>query len=422
MLKLSLTRLTQKSSLGNFLISRYFSVLSFNSRNRPESKEYKYSKTFRLARNLAFSLGISYALYDFYCKRKQWVQTFGTVEKILKNFQVHALDVSVNEKEKISPRTMFNFLADVAEKTKFSVVYIEIVARHPITRQSIPISNGSGFIVKSDGLILTNAHVVSNQGRVIVKLYDGTEYEGIVESYDTESDLATVRIKAKDLPVLPLGESSNLRAGEFVIAMGNPLTLSHTITAGVISSASRQGKDLGLHRKSDYIQTDAAVNVGNSGGPLVNLDGEAIGINTMKVTEGISFAIPSDRAVEFLERTEKAKKESWNPFKSSDKKQKYLGITMLTLTPTVIRELQERNPDFPNVGHGVMVWRVMINSPSFEAGIKHGDVITGINGKEIHSASDIYSLLKSEDVLDIHIVRRKKEFNIKVQLMDPVLP
>ncbi|KAF8771123.1 Serine protease HTRA2 like protein [Argiope bruennichi] len=299
---------------------------------------------------------------------------------------------------------MFNFLADVAEKTKFSVVYIEIVARHPITRQSIPISNGSGFIVKSDGLILTNAHVVSNQGRVIVKLYDGTEYEGIVESYDTESDLATVRIKAKDLPVLPLGESSNLRAGEFVIAMGNPLTLSHTITAGVISSASRQGKDLGLHRKSDYIQTDAAVNVGNSGGPLVNLDGEAIGINTMKVTEGISFAIPSDRAVEFLERTEKAKKESWNPFKSSDKKQKYLGITMLTLTPTVIRELQERNPDFPNVSHGVMVWRVMINSPSFEAGIKHGDVITGINGKEIHSASDIYSLLKSEDVLDIHII------------------
>ncbi|GBN31408.1 Serine protease HTRA2, mitochondrial [Araneus ventricosus] len=421
MLKLSVAHFAQRSPVGHILSRRYLSVLSINGRNRTQENENKHSKTFRLARNLAFSLGISYAFYDFYCKQKQSLHTFGAIENISKNFQVRALDVSVKEKEK-TPRAMFNFLADVAEKTKFSVVYIEIVARHPITRQSIPISNGSGFIVKSDGLILTNAHVVSHQGRVIVKLYDGTEYEGIVESYDTESDLATVRIKAKDLPVLPLGESSKLRAGEFVIAMGNPLTLSHTITAGVISSASRQGKDLGLHRKSDYIQTDAAVNVGNSGGPLVNLDGEAIGINTMKVTEGISFAIPSDRAIEFLERTEKERKGSWNPFKGSDKKQKYLGITMLTLTPTVIQELQERNPDFPNVSHGVMVWRVMLNSPSFEAGIKHGDVITAINGKEIHSASDIYSLLKSEEVLDIHIVRRKKEFNLKVQLMDPVLP
>ncbi|GIZ03509.1 serine protease HTRA2, mitochondrial [Caerostris extrusa] len=311
---------------------------------------------------------------------------------------------------------MFNFLADVAEKTKNSVVYIEIVARHPISRQSIPISNGSGFIVKSDGLILTNAHVISHHGRVIVKLYDGQEYEGIVESLDTESDLATVRIDAKDLPVLPLGQSSKLRAGEFVIAMGNPLTLSHTITAGVISSASRQGKDLGLHKKSDYIQTDAAVNVGNSGGPLVNLDCEAIGINTMKVTEGISFAIPSDRAVEFLQRTEKQKCST-----NTNRKQKYLGITMLTLTPIVIRELQERNPEFPNVDHGVLVWRVMYNSPSYESGIKHGDVITAINGKEIHSASDIYNLLKSEDILSIHIIRRKKEFDVMVQLMYPVI-
>ncbi|GFR05905.1 serine protease HTRA2, mitochondrial [Trichonephila clavata] len=320
---------------------------------------------------------------------------------------------------------MFNFLADVAEKTKSSVVYIEIVARHPFTKQNIPISNGSGFIVRSDGLILTNAHVISHHGRVVVKLYDGKEYEGTVENFDTESDLATVRIQAKDLPVLPLGQSSKLRAGEFVIAMGNPLTLSHTITAGVVSSANRQGKDLGLHRKSDYIQTDAAVNVGNSGGPLVNLDCEAIGINTMKVTEGISFAIPSDRAVEFLQRIEKSQKGSWNPFSSSEdtnKKQKYLGITMLTLTPSIIRELQERNPEFPAVNNGVLVWRVMVNSPSFEAGIRHGDVITAINGKDIHSASDIYSLLKTEDVLHIHIIRKNREFDITVKLMNPVLP
>ncbi|XP_054708172.1 serine protease HTRA2, mitochondrial-like [Uloborus diversus] len=365
---------------------------------------------------LGFGL-ISYATYASRNKRFKVSSENGLIFQTLRVVECFARD-----ENKASPRSMFNFLADVVEKTAPSVVYIEINARHPVTRRKIPISNGSGFIVKSDGLILTNAHVVSHHGHVVVKLYDGRELDGVVENLDTETDLATVRVKAKNLPELPLGQSAKLRAGEFVIALGNPLTLSHTITAGVVSAANRQGKEIGLHKKSDYIQTDAAINVGNSGGPLVNLDGEAIGINTMKVTEGISFAIPSDQAIDFLKRTE-AKQATWNPFNknaSSSQKQKYLGITMLTLTPTIVQELRERNPSFPNVDHGVMVWRVMLGSPSFEHGIQPGDVITKINGKDVFSASDVYSFLNSEDVLNLHVKRKTKELDITVELYDPL--
>ncbi|XP_035212286.1 serine protease HTRA2, mitochondrial-like [Stegodyphus dumicola] len=406
-------------ALFSVLSSKYRRLASYD--NRFEKEETKRTNKAKIG--LAVGIGLIY--YKFLHERTMSLD----FSKFLQQFsiQVHAAELFPSDRtegaKKVTPRGAYNFLADVAEKTSAAVVYIEITARHPVTRKSIPLSNGSGFIVKSDGLILTNAHVVSHYGRVIVKLYNGEEYEGVVENIDTETDLATVRIKAKNLPVLPLGQSSKLRPGEFVIAMGNPLTLSHTITAGVVSSVNRQGKELGLHKKSDYIQTDAAINVGNSGGPLVNLDGEAIGINTMKVTEGISFAIPSDRAIDFLRRTEDKQKESWSPFGKSPAvtiRPKYLGITMLTLTPSIVQELQERNSEFPDVQHGVMVWRVMLGSPSYESGVRPGDVITNINGKEIYSASDIYKLLGSEDILNIHIVRNREEFDITVRLFDPV--
>ncbi|XP_053313982.1 serine protease HTRA2, mitochondrial isoform X2 [Spea bombifrons] len=230
-----------------------------------------------------------------------------------------------------------------------------LISRHPLSRREVPISSGSGFIVSSDGLIVTNAHVVANRTRVRVKLSNGETYEAHVQDVDPVIDVATVKISPQaPLPTLRLGRSSELRQGEFVVAMGSPFSLQNTITSGIVSSVQRGSRELGLsNRDMDYIQTDAAIDFGNSGGPLVNLDGEVIGINTMKVTAGISFAIPSDRLRDFLQREKRQRPGSW--FGSSDKKRQYIGVMMLTLSPSILADLRFRDPGFPDVSHGVLI-------------------------------------------------------------------
>ncbi|KAM9212291.1 serine protease HTRA2, mitochondrial isoform 3-T3 [Dugong dugon] len=236
-----------------------------------------------------------------------------------------------------SPRSQYNFIADVVEKTAPAVVYIEILGRHPFSSREVPISNGSGFVVAADGLIVTNAHVVADRRHVRVRLPSGDTYEAMVTAVDPVADIATLRIQTKEpLPTLPLGRSADVRQGEFVVAMGSPFALQNTITSGIVSSAQRPARDLGLPQTNvQYIQTDAAIDFGNSGGPLVNLDGEVIGVNTMKVTAGISFAIPSDRLREFLRRGEKKN----SLFGVSGSQRRYIGVMMLTLTPRVVSVL-----------------------------------------------------------------------------------
>ncbi|NXH53853.1 HTRA2 protease, partial [Rhabdornis inornatus] len=200
--------------------------------------------------------------------------------------------------------------------------------RHPFLGREVPISNGSGFLVSPDGLIVTNAHVVANRRRVRVKLASGEMYDAVVQDVDQVADIATIKIKPKvrachscgdtsgdpsrspqhPLPTLPLGRSAEVRQGEFVVAMGSPFALQNTITSGIVSSAQRGSRELGLAATDmEYIQTDAAIDVRDVGTALSLQDGEVIGVNTMKVTSGISFAIPSDRLRKFLQKEEQRK-------------------------------------------------------------------------------------------------------------------
>ncbi|XP_019744858.1 serine protease HTRA3a isoform X2 [Hippocampus comes] len=276
--------------------------------------------------------------------------------------QVHKGNCALSSAGTSSPRYKFNFIADVVEQIAPAVVHIELLLRHPLFGHHMHLSSGSGFIVTHSGLIITNAHVITTSAVVMgqlqlhVQLHDGSVYEAVVRDVDRKADIATIKVNPqKKLPALPLGRSADLRPGEFVVAIGSPFALQNTVTTGIVSTAQRDGKELGIHDSDiDYIQTDAIINYGNSGGPLVNLDGEVIGINTLKVTAGISFAIPSDRIRRFLAESEikysnefgSNSEESQDPTTPSNGltemaaseagvlggKRRLLGITVLTIT------------------------------------------------------------------------------------------
>ena len=249
---------------------------------------------------------------------------------------------------------------------------------------------GSGFILDKSGVILTNAHVVDKADKVTVRLKDGRTFEGKVKGIDEVTDLAVVKINAgKDLPVAPLGDSSNVEVGDWAIAVGNPLGFDNTVTLGIVSTLKRSSAQVGISDKRlDFIQTDAAINPGNSGGPLLNGLGEVIGINTAIRADamGIGFAIPIDKAKAIATQLQRDGKVA-HP---------YLGVQMVTLTP----ELAKQNNTDPNSMFaipevkGVLVMRVVPNSPAATAGIRRGDVIVQIDNKAITSAEQLQGVVE----------------------------
>ncbi|XP_039996222.1 serine protease HTRA3 [Xiphias gladius] len=357
--------------------------------------------------------------YDNVChlkasSRKALQQGLSGISQIQKG----PCETDIGPSHAASPRYKFNFIADVVEKIAPAVVHIELFLRHPLFGRNIPLSSGSGFVMSENGLIVTNAHVVSSttpvsgQQHLKVQMHNGDVYEANIKDIDKKSDIATIKINPQiKLSVLFLGHSADLRPGEFVVAIGSPFALQNTVTTGIVSTAQRDGKELGLRDSDmDYIQTDAIINYGNSGGPLVNLDGEVIGINTLKVAAGISFAIPSDRITRFLN-------DSLDKHNKDVRliKKRFIGIRMLTITPALTEELKQQNPDFPDITSGIYVHEVIPHSPAQKGGIKDGDIIVKLNGRPLMTTADLQGALQEETALLLEVRRDNDDllFNIE---------
>lgn len=262
-----------------------------------------------------------------------------------------------------------------------------------IPREQLQRGQGSGFIIDGSGIVLTNAHVVNQADKVTVTLKDGRIVEGKVKGTDPVTDLAVVKIEGNDLPVAPLGDSSQIQVGDWAIAVGNPLGLDNTVTLGIISTLQRSSSQVGIpDKRLDFIQTDAAINPGNSGGPLLDSAGEVIGINTAIRADamGIGFAIPINTAKPIADRLASGQAIS-HPF---------VGIEMRTLTPELAAQVNsDPNALFqvPEV-KGVLVVRVLTDSPAAEAGLRRGDVVVEIDGQAVTSAEQLQRTVENSGV------------------------
>jgi HtrA serine peptidase 2 len=258
-----------------------------------------------------------------------------------------------------------NFVAEAADIVAPAVVNIICDVNSFIGHGA---SSGSGFIYSKDGYIVTNAHVVapSADGKVLVTMWNGRKRSGVVHSLDKMSDIALVKLTDvgydEDLPTATMGHSGRLHIGEFVIALGSPLLLQNSITFGIVSALARHGSELGMaQNRTEFIQTDAAINVGNSGGPLVNLDGEVVGINSMKVrdSDGVSFAIPIDMAQQVIKQLI-VNKRVIRP---------YVGLKMINYSPTTGSKAR-RNGITLKEDTSVLVVEVERDSPAHRAGVQ----------------------------------------------------
>jgi S1-C subfamily serine protease len=253
---------------------------------------------------------------------------------------------------------------------------------------------GSGFIINKEGDIITNAHVVSGADKVTVILKDGRQLEGKVLGSDELTDIAVVQVKAENLPTVSLGSSQSLQTGDWAIAIGNPLGLDNTVTAGIISAIGRNSGQVGIDKRVSFIQTDAAINPGNSGGPLLNQNGEVVGVNTAIIqgAQGLGFAIPIETAQRIAKQLIQNGKVS----------RAYIGIQMVTLDANVKSQIN-KDPDFGikiAEDKGVLITRVVGDSPAARAGAKLGDVIIKFEDKEISTADQVTQSVEGRAVGD----------------------
>lgn len=265
---------------------------------------------------------------------------------------------------------------------------------------------GSGVIISGDGLILTNSHVVKDADEIKVNLSDKRSYTAKVIGADPESDIAVIKIDAKGLPIAELGDSSKLRVGEIVLAVGNPLGFNRTVTSGIVSATGRT--NVGIIDYEDFIQTDAAINPGNSGGPLVNIRGEVIGINTAIASrsggyQGIGFAIPSNSAKLIMD----------DLVKDGKVRRGLLGVNIQDLNDPLAKSFGR------NSAEGALVSQVIEGSPAEKAGVKAGDIILKLNGEPVQGAAQLKNMVGKEKPgasAKLTIYRDKKTLDVTVNI------
>ncbi|NLS45034.1 MAG: PDZ domain-containing protein [Firmicutes bacterium] len=315
-------------------------------------------------------------------------------------------------------------IADVAERVGRAVVNIDTkrtvkvspmpfgdlfyeffgMRQQDISREVEVPAIGSGFIVKTDGYVLTNNHVIEGAKEIVVTLADGRKFDGKAMGRDPRNDLAIVKIEAKNLPAVQLGDSDKVRPGDFAIAIGNPYGLQHTVTAGIISGLARSldgdPKEPGI-----YIQTDAAINRGNSGGPLIDIDGKVVGINTAIIpqAQGLGFAIPVNVAKSVMDDLISGKKITYP----------WIGIQLQDLTTQLSEYFGVREKS------GAVVAYVYPNSPAEKSGLKEGDIILKIGDVEIKNITKLQDEVrnrKAGDKVVLQVWRNKNYMLITVVL------
>ena len=272
-------------------------------------------------------------------------------------------------------------------------------------RERVLEGQGSGFIIDSDGYILTNAHVVDGAEKVRVQLNNNKEYSAEVIGMDKRTDVALVKIQGGQLPVAKLGDSDQVQVGDWVLAIGSPFGFTHTATQGIVSAVAR---NLPSGDYVPFIQTDAAVNPGNSGGPLFNSKGEVIAINSQIYSRsgafnGLAFSIPINMAKNIADQL----KDKGEVVRG------WLGVRIQGLDQTLAESFGMDNP------HGALVAEVMENSPAAKAGIENGDVITEFNGKPVNKSADLPALVATTPIgnkADIKLLRDGKEQSVRVEI------
>ena len=327
-----------------------------------------------------------------------------------------------------------NFIADAVNRVGSAVVRIDADGgdlelpeglENPFFRRffgdEMPVpepfqqGTGSGFIISSDGQIITNAHVVEGASRVTVTLTDGRTFEGSVVGTDKVTDVAAVKIDATDMPTVTFGRTDMLSPGQWAIAIGNPLGLDNTVTAGIISALGRSSSEVGIpDKRVQFIQTDAAINPGNSGGPLLNDQGEVIGMNTAirKDAQGLGFAIP----VETFNRIAR------QLFEDGEVQHPYLGIQMVLLTPEIRDEINTTDElgVKVNADAGVLIIRVLEDTPAEAGGLKVGDIIQQVNGNPVETPADVQAEVDAGEVgqpLDVEVQRGDEAETITIRPM-----